>query len=177
MSRTLDETRTLLATCRQTPRPTYFSPVSNANTTISYEFETYLILLENTTKQALLSRLRKAKKAVSADLDRDLLELQATQYENAYWNAVSSDLTLDLGDYASFSKKELQSTSLPEITALVDSIGTVVERTVFQNDQASNDATVTALRQNEIEQSTAQASRKKQLQSWIDVIIEYLTTD
>jgi len=171
----MSESTSYLNAYRQQDRPTYYEPTSNSLVTISYDFETYLILLDASTKQSLISRLRNTLQASNGTADRDNLELAAVTYESAAQSAIMSDLALDIGDYASFSKTELQNQNLPEISSLVTSIGSSMTSTVFQNAQARSELNMTSIIQNGIEQKTSAATQKQQLESWINVIITYLT--
>ena len=170
MSRTIESSQALLESYRQQNRPKYYSPISKTMVVISYEFESYLILLDRSTKLDLISRLRNAAKKVSSNQDRDILALQAASYEARSVSAITSDLALDLGDYSSFSKTALQGTNIVEVSQIVDDLGATLGPTLFQRDQADNELTNVSVIQDDINNHSTAGDRKKQLNSWIDVI-------
>lgn len=177
MSRTLESSQALLESCRQQNRPKYYSPISKTTVVISFEFESYLIILDRSTKLDLISRLRNAANKVSANQDRDILALQAASYEARAVSAITSDLALDLGDYSSFSKSALQGTNLVEVSQIVNDLGAALGPILFQRDQADNELTNTSVTQDDINNNSTAIDRKKQLNSWIDVITTYITAD
>lgn len=175
MPNNLNEQQQLLSTHRQVQRPKYYSPVAGTFTTISYEFETYVILLDRSTKQNIITRLRKAAEKSGQSQDRDLLALQAADYEGRATSAISADLALDIGDYSSFSTNELQGSRLPEVAQLVSDLGTSIGPILFQRDQSDNEQISVSMAQDDIKSKSTAKDRKRQLESWINVFITYMT--
>jgi len=173
--RTPEELQRLLSTSRQSPRPTYYSVVSGGDLQISYDFETYLIKLDNASKNELVTRLRKAVDQVTGKLDRDGLVLAAASYEVSVVGSQQDELALELGDYSNFSKTELQSNQLPETVALVNDLGTALGEKLFQRDQFENEIVAAGTIMNALQTGSGSQAQKKQIQSWITLITAYIT--
>jgi hypothetical protein len=174
-ARTPEEMQRLLNTSRQLPRPSYYSVVSGGDIQISYDFETYLITLDNASKNELVTRLRKASDQVSGNLDRDGLALAAASYEVSAVGSKQDELALELGDYSSFSKTELQSNQLAETSELVNDLGTALGGKLFQRDQAENEIIAAGTIQSALKTGSGSQAQKKQIQSWITLITAYIT--
>lgn len=170
------EMQRLLASSRQTPRPTFYSVVTLAPQQISYEFETFLITMQNSDKRGLVNRLRKSMDQCDTGLDRDAMLIMAAKYEMMAVGAQSDEISIELGDYAGFSRTQLQGTQLPEISELVNSIGSAMGSKLFQRDQCENDVIALGTSRNDIEAGLGLANKKKQIQSWITIITSYCTT-
>jgi hypothetical protein len=169
------ETQRLLATYRKHPRPSYYSAISGASAQISYEYETKLILMENMSKQAIIERLRKSIDKATQSADRDALAKMAAQFESAAASAAGSDFSLAVGDYTSFADKELKGDSSAETSQLVSDIGAALGPTLFQRDQADYDLIAAGLETDELKMKKSAADRKKQLSSWIEIFVSYMT--
>lgn len=174
MSRTAAELQELYRTARKNPRPSYFS-TAMVEQQISYEYETYLIQMENTEKRALIARLRKSKDQIEAELDVEALAQQAAEYEISAIGAKKDELALELGDYSSFRTEQLRTKNVPEITQMLGDIGSALGPKLFQRDQAENDVIAAGLVVAEIKSSTGRANKRKQIQAWINIISAYIT--
>lgn len=167
------ETQRLLATARQNPRPFYYSAVTQSNIQISYAFETYLIQQDNASKRALTNRLRKSLDQCDTGLDRDAMAVQAARFEMAAVGAQSDEINVEIGDYSGFSKTQLQTSQLPEISEIVGSIGSAMGSKLFQRDLYENDIIAAGRVRNDITGGVGLVNKKKQIQSWITVITTY----
>jgi hypothetical protein len=175
MARSPKEIQRLLAQYKQKPLPSYYSTVSRSTVSISPDFETYLILLDNTTKQALIERVRKSIDKADQSSDRDGMAKLAAKSEMAAASAIGSDLSLSVGDYTSFADKQIQGTNLAEVAQLVNSIGSALGPTLFQRDQADAELIAAGLELEDLERKSSAAERKRQLSSWVEILISYMT--
>lgn len=175
MSTSVQETQRLLASNRKQPRPKYYSAISRNEVQISYDFETKLILMDNMSKQALVERLRKAIDKATQNADRDAMAKMAAKFESGAMSAAGSDLSLAVGDYSSFADKELKGDKNPETAQLVADIGSALGPTLFQRDQADYELIAAGLELDELTLKKSAAERKKQLSSWISILVSYMT--
>jgi hypothetical protein len=173
MLRSPEEIQELLSTKRLHERPKYYSRISKSYVSISYEYESHLILMENSEKNELITRLRRALKDVSGTADRDLLLKQAAQYENAASSAIVNDLSLDVGDFSSISSSYVDP-SLGETSQLISVLGSSLGPKLALLDQASYDTTASSLILSALDGNDAKEKRT-QMQSWINVITAYVT--
>lgn len=170
-----EETRKRLGDYRVTPRPTYFSAVTNSNVEISADFETYLINLDNQAKQQLITRLRKSMDACVGNLDRDGLEAQAADFEARSIGAVRDELNQDVSDFTKFSASAFTGTDQPEAEQILSTISYALGPKIFQRDQAVNSVGYSVRAYGEFQAGSSNNNRKAQIRSWIQVIVSYLT--
>jgi hypothetical protein len=121
----------------------------------------------------MITRLRRCIKEVSATSDRDLLNKQALQFENAAASSIVHDLSLDVGDYST-SNEAFTDTSLGESVQLLNVLKSSADSKLAELDQANNDTIATSISLVQTDGLDAK-EKKTQLQSWINVITSYVT--
>lgn len=161
---------------RKRPRPTYYNSSSKTETEISYEFETWLIQLPNTQKQDLISRLRNSIQKQPTLLVRDNLEKEAYKQIAKNSGAAVTELDTNIGEFVSFKSSELnQSGSVPEVSALLNDISNGFGEVVFRRDEENYNLVYASFSNIRLSSNASSESARKQVESWVTLISEYLT--
>lgn len=161
---------------RKHPRPNIYNSNSKTETQISYEFETWLIQLSNTQKQELISRLRNSLSKQPTLLVRDNLEKQAYRQIAKNSGASVTEIDVDIGEFTAFKSGELRdSGSITEVSQMLNDISRGFGRSVFRRDEENYNVAYATFMNNALSTSTSSEPIRKQLESWVTVISEYMT--
>lgn len=161
---------------RKQPRPNIYNSASKTETQISYEFETWLIMLPNTQKQSLISRLRSSLQNQPKNRIRDNLEREAYKQIAKNSGASVTELDNDLGEFVSFKTDELQdSGNVPEVSQMFSDMTRGFGSAVFRREEENYNTIYASYHNNILNSGTASESVRKQIESWVTVISEYMT--
>lgn len=157
---------------RQDPRPRYYSPESDTEIQISYEFESYLIQVGSATISDMIARLRKSvqgwnRSAVVADLTKQALDIDAGDSA-----ALKQELSSQLGDMAGTAAQEA-----PEVNEMQMISTAIAEATAlpwFRYQEANYGVTYSGLLKESLTNDSSVEARKRELRSWIDCLRRYL---
>lgn len=173
---TRDEQLEKLAKNRKAPRPSYYDAASRTRQPISFDFETYLILLDNVVKSGLITRLRQALKATRKDADLEAVKTAAYEADLANEGARLTELDTRLGDLAGF-QSQLVATNpgqTTEMLSILQDINAGMGDVVFRRDQAFNRivhvGTLAGRQGTELA-----GDQRQQMESWVRILQSYLT--
>lgn len=161
---------------RKSPRPTIYNSSSRVETEISYEFETWLILLPNTQKQTLISRLRNGLEKQQTLLSRDDLEKKAYKQIARNSGAALTELDVGLGEFSAFRASEIkQNSAIPEVSLMLQDASRGFGELVFRREEENYNLIYASVFNSIAESSTSSEAVRKQIQSWVGLISEYMT--
>jgi hypothetical protein len=161
---------------RKHPRPNIYNSNSKTETQISYEFETWLILLTNTQKQELISRLRNSLSKQPTLSIRDNLEKQAYRQIAKNSGAAITEIDVDIGEFVAFKSGELRNSgSIVEVSQMLNDISRGFGRSVFRRDEENYNVAYATFLNNALSGSTSSEPIRKQVEAWVTVISEYMT--
>ena len=156
---------------RKTPRPLYSNASTGTQVQISLDFETFLLTLSGIQKRTLISRLQKSLTISRTKGARDNLYKIALENQAANAGAEVTELDADLGEFQIFMQDELASAhGVTEVGMLISDIGTSYGENLFARDQANN----SLIAANVFYSQFGNSPQKKQIQSWIEIITQYI---
>ena len=170
-----DTATRLLKKYRRNERPKFYSVNSGQETTISPEFETELILMDNGVKRSLVQRLREISDTSSSDGITNNLLASSVKAELGVEGDRASELQFILGDLQEFEAKLTDASKMAEMQSVLGVLTTQAGPALFEYDQAVNRAVHSTILKQQVENRKA-ANTKRELSSWIGVISTYITT-
>lgn len=169
-----DTANELLSKYRQSTRPTIYSAETQQESEISSEFESELILMDNSTKRSLIERLRNISSTTTTNTIAVNLFTDATDADIAGEEDRASELQFKIGDLQSFEKKLTDASSLAEMQSVVGVLTKNAGSALFEYDQAINRSIHSSIMADDIS-SEGSSYTKQELSSWISVISTYIT--
>lgn len=153
--------------------PTYFNASLNQYTTISRDYESFLILQDLTVKTAIISWLSIIRKIQIANKDRDDLVQSAIEFEisdsQQKYDELSNQMSM-FDDFKSIFQPDIFST-VPEVQLLVGDCQRPIDEIASRRDRTLHNLTVaTYLQNNALPISDAQ---QKQMDSWNESLTAY----
>jgi hypothetical protein len=167
-----DTANELLSKYRQSTRPTIYSSETQQESEISSEFESELILMDNSLKRSLIERLRNISSTtttIAVNLFTDATDADIAGEEDR-----ASELQFKIGDLQSFEKKLTDASSLAEMQSVVGVLTKNAGSALFEYDQAINRSIHSSIMADDIS-SEGSSYTKQELSSWISVISTYIT--
>jgi hypothetical protein len=163
-----------LSRYRKKPRPNYYSASTKTQAQISLDFETWLLNLPGITKRTLLARLQKSMTMSRTRNARDNLYKQALENIAANAGAVTTELDANLSEFQSFLQTPtLAGTGITEVGMLTSDIGRSYGEALASRNQANNDL----IHANVAFSAIDDPDSRKQIQSWIEIITQYIIPD
>lgn len=169
-----DTANELLSKYRQSTRPTIYSAETQQESEISSEFESELILMDNSTKRSLIERLRNISSTTTTNTIAVNLFTDATDADIAGEEDRASELQFKIGDLQSFEKKLTDASSLAEMQSVVGVLTKNAGSALFEYDQAINRSIHSSIMADDIS-NEGSSYTKQELSSWISVISTYIT--
>lgn len=165
-------------------RPSYYSSTARDQRQISEGFENFLILQNQTQKQASLDWIGKALNIEADNEDRDVLlntflDVRQTDAEERV-----TELDERLQDFNTFVtsllRKEGESGSDPsrfstveELNIFVQSLQRPLSKLTIQRDQAFHEQNLVLITRDRLEQEQTDENSQKEIESWQPVISTY----
>lgn len=163
-----------LSRYRKSPRPSYYNAGTKTQAEISKDFESWLLDLPGITKRTLLARLQKSMSMSKTRNARDNLYRNALENMAANAGAVMTELDANLGEFQIFLQTPtLAGTGITEVGMLTADISRSYGENLACRNQANNEL---------IHETVAYANitdpdGRKQIQSWIEIITQYIIPD
>lgn len=158
-------------------KPRFYNSTTDQTEVVSDDFEAYLILQQQATKQQILQRLRQNIKINNDTTDRDVL-LKIFS-DNIVVNADKkmAELDIETQNYDTFRDSvvggDRRFDSLKELNRLLTVIKKPIEELTFMRDQVFHDGNVNILISDRLEASKSDANTKKEFDVWQKVISAY----
>lgn len=158
-------------------RPLYYNSTTDQSEVISEDFEAYLILQTEASKQKILQRLRKNIKSNNDLSDRDALlkifsDNIAKNSELKY-----TELETETDNFDEFRDAivgtDQRFNGLKELSRLIEIIKKPIEEVSFNKDQAFHDGNVNILIGDRIELNKIDSDTKEEYDVWQKVISAY----
>ena len=164
---------------KKTPeeKPRFYNSTTDQTEIISDDFESYLILQQQATKQQVLQRLRQNIKINNDTTDRDAL--LKTLSDNIVANADKkmAELDTETQNYDTFRNsivgEDRRFDSLKELNRLLTAIKKPIEELTFMRDQVFQDGNINILISDRLEASKSDTNTKKEFDVWQKVISAY----
>ena len=161
---------------RKSPRPVYYNSASGNETEISLEFETYLILMNNISKQQLISRLRNSLQKQPTLAVRDNLEKEAYRQIARNSGAAVTELDTNLGEFIGYQTSQIQSSgTIPEVSLLLSDISNGFGEALFRREEENYNLVHASVNNNTLNSGSSTEPAKKQVESWVRIISQYMT--
>lgn len=163
-----------LSRYRKSPRPSYYNASTKTQAEISRDFETWLLTLPGITKRTLLARLQKSMTMSKTKNIRDNLFRIALENSAANAGALTTELDANLGEFQLFLQTPtLAGTGIQEVGMLTSDIARSYGENLAARTQANNELVHAAVAYANI----SDPDNKKQVQSWIEIITQYIIPD
>ena len=160
---------------RKDPRPVYFNAALGVETTISTDFEGFLILLEDTDKDQLITFLQQAKTDNNQMKDRDELIALALQNETTDSQLVKDAIDANAAEFAEFrnnlSVENFEQAT--EVGLLLNDLQRSLGEDVFKLDRMTHLNIFSKVTNQFFTQGQVTDNVIKEIDSWISVITEY----
>lgn len=163
-----------ISSYRKSPRPKYYNANTRMFVEISLDFETFLLRMSGINKRNMLARLQKSVTVSTLNGARDNLMRKALDNMATNAGSVLTELDANLSEYQTFFQNEMNAgNGITEVGMLVSDIGRSYGESLARREQANNDLTASAF----LKSSMSNPNTKKQIQSWIEIVTQYIIPD
>lgn len=161
---------------RRDPRPQYYNAQSGSWLTISYEFETYCLQLNDAGRASLISRLRKSTQTTAKNSVRDDLAYQALDHMASQAGAACQELGVTLGEFQGFQQDVLASPAgeIGEVSQMLRDCTTGFAEPAFRYAEERYNLVYSSLKRDALKSGDNTDEVRRELASWIDVISLYM---
>lgn len=133
--------------------------------------ETWLLRMSGIAKRMLIARLQKCLTTSQVQGARDNLYAVALRNQAANAGAAITELDGNLGEFQVFMQNEVASSSgIPEVGMLLNDIGTSYGESLFARDQQNN----VLVAANVMTSRLSNSGTRRQVQSWVEIITQYV---
>jgi len=158
-------------------KPEYYDSQTDQTNIISDDFEAYLILQQQATKQKILQRLRQNIKINNDTTDRDALLKTFSTNITTNTDKKIAELDQETQNYEEFRDtiigEDRRFDALRELNRLMTVIRKPIEELSFMRDQVFQDGNVNILISDRLESAKSDANTKKEFEVWQKVISAY----
>lgn len=133
--------------------------------------ETWLLRMSGIAKRMLIARLQKCLTTAQVQGARDNLHAVALRNQAANAGAAITELDGNLGEFQVFMQNEVASSSgIPEVGMMLNDIGTSYGESLFARDQQNN----VLVAANVMTSRLSNSGTRRQVQSWVEIITQYV---
>lgn len=133
--------------------------------------ETWLLRMTGIAKRMLIARLQKCLTTSQVQGARDNLQAVALRNQAANAGAAITELDGNLGEFQVFMQNEVASSfGIPEVGMMLNDIGTSYGESLFARDQQNN----VLVAANVMTSRLSNSGTRRQVQSWVEIITQYV---
>lgn len=158
---------------KESDLPSYFNATLNKFITISRDFESFLILLDDTNRQATIQWLSDARQLQVEQTDRDDLVMSAIDFELFDAQQKYEEIAGQIQEFDNFKAKFQASkfAGVVEVGQLLTDLQRPIDELASRRDRAIHSATVATFLQDNYENVTE--AQQKQIDSWNESLTAY----